>query len=91
MPVAGWPLGILSGQDRVPALNLHFHEGDRKQITQGLVWAEVKSCKERKEGKGITAAGVGEGVRFEKMGEIGLSEEMAPEQKLEGWEGRGTF
>jgi len=25
------------------------------------------------------------------MGEIGLSEEMAPEQKLEGWEGEGTF
>lgn len=38
MPVAGWPLGLLSGQGRVPALNLHFHEGDRKQITQNLVW-----------------------------------------------------
>lgn len=32
----------------------------------------------------------GEGVHFERMGKLGLSEEMVPGQKLEGWEGGGS-
>ena len=61
---------------------------DNTRSSLGQKWSPAKKGKKV---RGYRTAGNGEGVRFEKMDEIGLSEEMAPEQKFEGWEGEGTF